>query len=190
MIDWQQTVLTEYLKDPVMASIFESWNESIDPSAYYDEFYDSIWNVDTAVGYGLDLWGRIVGVGRVLQLGDQKYFGFAEATTLSADPYNQSPFYSGQPLTSNYALTDAGFRTLIYAKALANISDNSVPSVNRILMTLFAGRGNAWVADNGGMQITYTFSFLLTPVESAIVTQSGVLPKGTGVKVLYNQIGS
>jgi Protein of unknown function (DUF2612) len=31
------------------------------------------------------------------------------------------------------------------------------------------------------MTMTYTFAFQLSPVELAIVTQSGVLPKPTGV---------
>ena len=187
---WQQTVLAEYINDPVMVALFESWNECIDPSYEIDQLYDNYVNLETCNDHGLDIWGRIVGVGRVLKLSGMKYLGFAQQTGLTVDPFDQSPFYKGEQLSESYPLSTEGFRTLIYAKALSNISDGSVYSINKILMTLFAGRGNAYVTDNGDMTMTYTFTFVLTPVESAIVTQSAVLPRTSGVKVLFHQQGA
>ncbi len=187
MQDWLAPILTQYRNDPVMLAVVESWNDSLDPSEFFDRFYDEVWNIDTAGTYGLDVWGRILGVGRVLSLASVKYFGFDEATTLSADPFNTSPFYSGKMLTDNYDLSNDGYRTLLYAKALANISNGSVPSINGILMTLFSGRGNAYVKDNQDMSLTYNFTFLLTPVEVAIVQSSGVLPKPTGTRIIFTQ---
>jgi hypothetical protein len=189
MNNWHDTILTQYLKDPITISLIESWNDAIDPHEFYDLFYDQVWNLDTCGTYGLDLWGRILGVGRVLNISANKYFGFDEATTLSADPFNQSPFYSGAPLTGNYALSNDGFRVLLNAKALANISNSSCYNINQILMTLFAGRGNAYVIDNQDQSMTYAFNFVLTAVEVAIVQQSGVLPKTVGCKITYVQNG-
>ena len=60
---------------------------------------------------------------------------------------NQSPFYSGAVLTSNFNLSDDAFRTLIFAKALANISDGSIPAINQLLLNLFPRRGNCYVTD-------------------------------------------
>jgi len=179
----ERTIISQYSDSPTLRSLIYAWDQAIDPSAWIDDFYQHIWNVDTAQGIGLDIWGRIVGVGRVLNIASAKFFGFDEATTLSADPFNQSPFFGGQQLTSNFILSDDGFRTLILAKAAANISDNSVPSINRILMMLFSGRGNAFVQDNLDMTMTYAFSFTPTPVETAIIQQSGVLPRPSGVSV-------
>jgi len=178
----ERTIISQYSNSPTIRALIAQWNDAIDPSAWIDSFYNNIWNVDTAQGIGLDIWGRIVGVGRILQIASAKFFGFDEATTLSADPFNQSPFYGGQQITSAYILSDSGYRTLIYAKALANISDNSVPSINRILMTLFSGRGNAYVIDNLDMTMAYAFSFTPTPVETSIIQQSGVLPRPSGVQ--------
>ena len=148
-----------------------------------------IWNVDTAQGYGLDVWGRIVGVSRTLNVvspGD--YFGFQEALP-GSQPFNQSPFYIGTPLTTNYELSDSAFRVLIFAKALSNICDGSIPAINQILMKLFPNRGNAYVVDGLDMTMIYKFEFVLTPVELAIVLQSGVLPKPTGVSATVQQVG-
>jgi hypothetical protein len=112
--------------------------------------------------------------------GSQRYFGF-DVAGLDYDPFNQSPMYQGAPLTNNYQLSDDAFRTLLYAKALSNISDGTIPSINTILRTLFPGRGNAYATDGLNMTMTYTFSFVLSAVELAILLQSGVLPKPVGV---------
>lgn len=122
-------------------------DQYISPAANLENFYNQIWNIDTAVGFGLDTWGRIVGVGRVLNVQSGEYFGFDEATNLSANPFGQAPLYGGQAITSNYALTDEAYRLLIFAKAAANICDGSIPAINQILMNLFPNRGNAYVTD-------------------------------------------
>ena len=181
MQNWQDTVVSQYANSPTILALIQNFNSYIDPAADITAFYNLVWNVDTAVGHGLDIWGRIVGVGRVLHVAAGRYLGFDEATTASADPFNQSPFYTGAPTTSNFALSDDAFRLLIYAKALANISDGSIPSINQVLMKLFPSRGNCYVADGENMTLAYTFTFTLTPVENAIVSQSGVLPKTVGV---------
>lgn len=183
-----QTVISQYANSPTLLQLIESFNGYIDPSSNIDSFYNLLWNVDTAVGYGLDTWGRIVGVQRVLQVASGVYFGFAEAADNSETPFNQAPFYTGQPTTGNFALTDDAFRTLVFAKAFANISDGSIPSINNILMTLFGTQGECFVTDLGGMSMTYTFDFTLSPVDFAIVSQSGILPKPTGVSATVVQV--
>jgi len=164
-------------------------NAYIDPTANIQAFFDLVWNVDTAVGYGLDVWGRIVGVGRVLQLAAQDFLGLEDPTNIESSglPFNQAPFFHGQNTTGNYALLDGPFRALIFAKALANISDGTISSINQILINLFgqAGplplAGNSYVTDGEDMTMTYTFSSTLDPVSEAIVFQSGALPKPCGV---------
>jgi len=64
-----------------------------------------------------------------------------------------------------------------------NISDGSIPSFNQILLTLFPNRGLVYVADGLNMTMQFVFSFALTPVELAIMEQSGVLPNPAGVVV-------
>lgn len=185
MQDVGATVISQYSSSPTIRSLVDSINQWLDPSANIDDFYNLVWNVDTAQGYGLDVWGRIVGVGRVLKITTGgMYFGFAEATTLSADdwgPGGLSPFYNGENLYTNAVLDDTGFRTLILAKAFANICDGSIPSINRVLMTLFGASGNVYVIDGGDMTMKIAFTFRPTVLQQAIVEQSGVLPRPAGV---------
>jgi hypothetical protein len=180
--NYWQTIISQYSNSPILTTLIGNFFQYIDQTANLDSFFDNIWNLTTATGVGLDIWGRIIGVTRILFIpGSQRYFGFDEGT-LAYDPWNQSPFYAGAPLTQNYLLNDSAYRTLLYAKALTNISDGSIPSINTILRTLFPNRGNCFVTDGNNMTMTYTFQFVLTAVELAIVQQTGVLPKPVGVK--------
>jgi hypothetical protein len=136
------TVISQYADSPVINALINTMNAAIDPAANIDDFYTKMWNVQTAQGYGLDVIGRIVGVTRVITISGGTYFGFTGPTGTpspgySGQGFNQAPFYFDQPTTSNYALSDAAFRTLIYAKMLVNIGNQSVPYINNILMTLF-----------------------------------------------------
>jgi hypothetical protein len=177
------TVISQYANSPVLTQLISNFDQYVDQTVDLDNFYDDIWNIATAFGYGLDVWGRIVNVSRVVELSaGQTYFGFEEAGSTNSDPWGQAPWYSGVPNTTNFALTDDAFRTLIYAKALSNISDGSIKSINQLLVNLFPNQGgNAFVVDGQNMTMTYQFNWGLTPVQLAIVSQSGVLPKPVGV---------
>lgn len=272
------TIISQYANSPILTQLLRDLAKYLDQRSNLDAFYDLIWNVDTAQGYGLDVWGRIVGVNRVVTIQNASYFGFQESevegstavtnfndatTPANTDLYNS--FFSGQTITSNFTLSDDTFRTLIFAKAMANITDGSIPAINQILLNLFPGRGNCFVTEPAPgfyfgfqeatsvqptyirswnfaqiyigeylgfaealpgdaafgqaplfqtpswetpgsqanalagplysgqtlahMVMTYTFDFALSPVELAIVQQSGVLPKPVGVaaSIVINQ---
>jgi hypothetical protein len=178
---WWQTIQAEFANSPVITTLIANMFEYVDQTQNLDEFFDLIWNVDTAQGYGLDVWGRIVGVGRVLQVQDVSYFGMEGPSGAGGDPYDVSPFFDGGDLTTNYSLTDAAYRQLILTKAFANICDGSVQAFNQMLNTLFPNQGICYVADGLDMTMAYTFQFDLSPLDYAIITQSGVLPKPVGV---------
>lgn len=248
IFDVHSTVISQYADSPRLRQLITDFAGYVDQTDNLDNFYDSVFSLDTAVGYGLDRAGRIVGVNRVLQVANQQFFGFAEAGDAlpfgdanfqgwtahfgfaeagDALGFNQAPFgaqkvwggvdpqggggvfYAGGALTSNYSMSDQAYRQVILAKAAANICSGSIPDINRILLNLFPGRGNAFVMEGvlpqyfgfaeatdalpfgqgpfysgeqiARMTITYVFRFALSPVEQAIVAQSGVLPKPPGV---------
>lgn len=216
MIPWRQTVASQYNQSPRLMALLESINEWISPDVNFEAFYQCIWDirpVGGAFGYGLDLWGRIVGVNRVLTVTTSAYFGFQEAGDRTG--FNQSAFWDTSPITQNFTLDDDMYRLLIFAKAALNITNSSIPAINTILRNLFPGRGNTYVTDGrnvaagawfgfqeagdrvgfgGGpfmdfmpqtpdnMTLTYVFDFALSPIEVAIVTVSGAVPKPVGVK--------
>lgn len=214
VFDVWSTIESQYANSVILTSLLILWAQSLDQTQNLESFEEDIWNVYTAQGYGLDVWGRIVGVVRTIQIVGLPVFGFAESGT--AVGFNQGMFYEGASSTQNYILGDQQFLRLILAKARSNICNGSIPAINNILLNLFAGRGNCWVSDNGAltnyfgfkesgtafgfgqapfyngggaaiMGMTYVFTFPLTPIDIGIIN-SGVLPKPAGVPVAIEVI--
>lgn len=148
---WQETVISQYANSPTILGLVEKFNAAIGVTIDIDNFYSWIWDVDTAQGFGLDIWGRIVGVSR----------------TILTDPPT--------------VLSDTDFRSLILLKALSNISVATSPSINTLLRNWIGSEGRAYVNDLGGMEIKYQFEVALTPVQVIILTQSGIFLRPAGV---------
>jgi hypothetical protein len=186
--DARQTVISQYANSPIMLAIIQSFSEAVDQQANIDRFYDLIWNVETAQGYGLDVWGRIVGVSRVIHIptpGD--YLGYSEGLP-GYEPYKFGVWYNGDASSTNFLLTDDVFRRVILAKAALNITDGSIQSTNLILMALFPGYGNVFVVDNEDMTMIVRFSTEPSVVDLAIANQANVLPKPTGVSLSVDHL--
>lgn len=183
--DVRQTLISQYANSPVIIELVDRLGAAFDRQVDVDAFYRFVWNIDTARGFGLDIWGRIVGVRRALYIADGDYLGFAEAA--DAQNFDAGIFYGGARLTANYALTDEAYRRVILAKAALNITDGSVASINAILRALFPAGGNPHVRDNGDMTMTFVFGEALSRVDYAIITQSGVAPRPVGVSFTVEQ---
>ena len=139
-------------------TLLSAINAWLSPDSSIELFYDTIMNIETAEGYGLDVWGRIVNIPRIVTLTGFGYFGFGEAgdrVGFGLGPFGD--FY--QTSSSNFSLQDPQYRQLILAKAAYNITNGSVPAINTILMNyLFPGRGNCWVTDGGNVP-SFAFGF-------------------------------
>jgi hypothetical protein len=183
MLNWTQTLASQYGNSATMRSLLESMNDAIDPRADLDAFYVAWWNVNTAYGEGLDNWGRIVGVSRLLHIPNtEDVFGFVTGSIPEDwQPFNQGTFYTGESASQTYVLDDNTYRVLILTKALANITATTARGLNSLLRMLFPNRGRAYVIDNGSMSMTFVFGFTLTAAEYAILTESGVMPHPAGV---------
>lgn len=182
-------ILAQYANSPILLTLMQAMNQWIDPAVDIDLFYNNIWNIQTAVGIGLDIWGRIVGAARTIPLADTSdYFGFEEGEG-SFFPFNNEPFYAGPVRAGLYTLTDDAYRVYILAKAFANISNMSIPSMNALLNFMFAGRGSCYVSEGSNpLTIQYVFNFALQQWEESIMLQPQLLPRpaGVGVSVVVN----
>lgn len=184
MIDVKRTIISQYGQSPTIRQLIDDMNEYIDPTVDMAAFYNLVWNVDTAVGFGLDIWGRIVGVGRLLRItANDPILGFDNPSTPPDwQTFGHGRFSDGiESGGESYELPDDAYRVLILTKALSNIVATTPRSLNQLLRNLFPGRGRVYVRDLGGMAMQFVFNFSLTPVEYAIVAQSGALPHPAGV---------
>jgi beta-lactam-binding protein with PASTA domain len=199
LFDFEATVISQYANSPTILQLVQNLNQYVDQSTNFANFFNFVWNVDTAVDFGLDIWGKIVGVSRLLQIPNTTdYVGFDNGTRSPPDwqsmgsdqpPYNDPPvggaLYTGFNATSTYLLGNDAYRQLILAKAFANICATTAPAINTILQNLY-GPGTAWVLNTGPMAISYNLTFTPSAIQLAILQQSGVIPTPPGVSVTIN----
>lgn len=171
MIDVEKTIISQYGNSPTISQLILFMNDYIDPRADLDAFFDYVWNVETAQGFGLDIWGRIVNVERLLNV---------PADTPNPGVFTFTP--------GNYLLSDEQYRKVVLTKALTNITDGSAGSINRLMSNLFSGRGRCYVNDVGNMTMRFTFEFWLEPFEYVIITSTNVSPRPAGVLINLLQL--
>lgn len=68
MINVEQTIISQYGTSPVISQLVRNIDQYIDPRADLDTFYSYVWDISTAQGFGLDIWGRIVGIDRAINI--------------------------------------------------------------------------------------------------------------------------
>jgi hypothetical protein len=154
--NWSQTLLSRFSGAPIIVALISSFDAAMDPSANIAAFLQYIWDVRTAVGNGLNIWGKIVGIPRTVP--------------------------SSPPIT----LDDFDYQTLILVKAAANIGNVTIPTLNRLLSAIFANSGFVHVQDNLNMTLTYVFNFPPTSAQVAIVQSSGAMPRPAGVGITFS----
>lgn len=178
-----KTIYTQYKRDASnLCDLIDRAYEGVRHEHDFSEFYKNFWDIETATGKWLDIWGVIVAVDRFLDIeNDDFFFGFDES---DREPFNQGIFFNGVSSgTSVYELGDDVFRRVIIAKAMANIAACDTTSLNSILTFFFEGRGKCYIVQNGTMALTYVFEFELEAWEKALFTQRKVFPHPAGVLV-------
>lgn len=186
-----RTVQKEYSNSTTMLALLADFDQWVDLTQFSSDFLTNVWNIDTAVGFGLDIWGRILGQSRYIQIaqtpGDNFGFNINALPGTNWQPWNQAPFYGGAAAgTVSFALTDTYYRKLLLVKAASNIATSDCPSINSLMRAMFGDRGRCYVGYDIAhpMQIGYHFEFTPTPVEQSII-QSGIFPQPAGTIAQY-----
>lgn len=126
------------------------FRDSLDVSESMSAFLEQVFDPSTASGVFLDKWGEKVGVKRNLTINGTEVL-----------------------------LNDDSFRFLVFYKALANVSDSSTETLNRLLTKLLKTR--VFVLDNGDMTISVHVLGKLTSDQRAIFKALGLFTRGAGV---------
>ena len=186
-IDALEPVQSQYAASPRIIALLVKKAALLDPGKDFMLYYDGIFNPKTAQGVGLDIWGRIVGIGRMLWMANTEFFGFAYQ---NLENFDQAPFWIESLAQGQFRLTDEAYRFLIFYKAAANIGESTMQAVNALLNLLFEaehGPGSCYVLETGVMEIRAVFSFYLTGYEQALLTQYGLLDRPAGVGFSWYQ---
>ena len=174
----EETILSQYASSPVLCRLIHGMNAYIDPAADIERFYDQVFNIHSARTWGLDNWGRILVIGREIEIDEDKdVLGFLGQ---ELPPFNQGTF-NNSGVSNVWRLEDEPYRQLLLLKAMANIADCSIPCLNRLLNNFFHGRGPVYVLKTGTMQLRYIFEFWLEPFERSLMRREDIPPRPAGV---------
>lgn len=150
----RKEILHQYANSPKLLKIIDTLANAILADKSAKDFYDDVYNIKTAIGFGLDRWGVILNTSRNIEL-------------------------DGEP----YTMDDDIYRLVLMLKGCKNVSNGSCPDIARILQFLFGDKGEIFVSDYGDMTMRYTFNFLLGDTLLAIMQQKKILPVPAGVGV-------
>ena len=185
--DITQTIISQYANSPTINRLISDFHGYVNPDDFIQGFYDSVWNIKTAKGIGLDIWGRIVDISRIIEVDtNPQYIGFEQNET--AQTFGHASFFNGTQATSLYRMGDDAYRRAILFKAALNIGDYSIPFLNAALTTFFDGRGRVYVVNLGNMQMEIVCEFPLIDYELSILTRSNTSPHPAGVLLTVTQL--
>lgn len=186
-IDALEPVQSQYAASPRILSLLVRKAALLDPGKDLMLWHEGMFNPKTAEGVGLDIWGRIVGIGRKLWIENTDFFGFHGQNLKGFD---QAPFWIQSLASGQMDLSDEAYRFLIFYKAAANIGESTMLAVNSLLNALFAetrNQGSCYVLETGPMHIMAIFNFYLTSYELALLQQYGLLDRPAGVGFSWYQ---
>lgn len=186
----QDTLMSQYANSQIICSLINGLNDCLDPEGNIQDFYDLAFNVMTAKGFGLDIWGEIVGVSRNVPTPvDQKedVFGF-KTEPQSYSPFNVSPFNYGESTDyASFLLMDKQYREIVLIKAAANIVLATAPNINKFLKMIFEDK-RAYFLITGHMKASYVFEFNLSSFQRNIAYNLNILPRPSGVLLGFNEV--
>lgn len=166
--------ISQYANSEKYTGLFNNLCYMFSNTQTISDWYNVVFNLNTAEGYGLDIWGKILNQGRQFSYNNN---GTMEYVYLGGEQTIDGITYSAEQMEETY-------RLVLFLKALSNISGCTIASLNELLGFYFQDRGRVYVLEYGVMEIRYVFQFYVTKFEKAIFTSS-VMPKPTGVLISF-----
>lgn len=124
-IDLKQCLLWQYQNSEKLKSLIlskEEWYQT-HQAQFWQEWYDNVFNIETANDFGLSVWGEILDFSRNVTAKDG----------------------------SRHYLTTEQYRLILKGQILRFGMGATAPEINNWLATVFAGKGNAYCLDSYDM---------------------------------------
>ena len=183
--DIAETVQSQYATSKRMRAVIDAFWQAINPKSDIDLLYKKLINPRTAEGWGLDIWGRIVAIGRsyLAVEDDTPYFGFDPPEGVKNERLNSfgnAPFY--KQVMGKVRLADTMYRTYVFLKALINISNSSLASLNQAVKLLFPD-ADIQILHTGTMVLRVLVLSPLSESDKAALDNLSWIPAGVGLEM-------
>lgn len=180
------TIQSQYSDSPHIKGVIHSYYDFVNPQKDIDLIYDKMINLYTAEGYGLDVWGRIVNIDReYVAIDDQyDYLGFDNRpyNMDRIETFDNAPFY--KVVNGKVQLQDDAYRTYILIKAMLNISNVSLNSLNYIFKQLFPDT-NIFVLHTNTMTLRLLVMGAFSESQKGAIKNIDWLPAGVDLQFYH-----
>lgn len=176
------TVQSQYSASPRILALAGMYWDMLNPGSEIQTMLDDMLNPSTARGYGLDVWGRIVGIKRATVPVSGEYLAFDPdpMSNPDGDSWNNAPF---NPLTPQGLATDSVFRVYVMVKAMMNIGNGSLADINKYFSLMFPDSGIQVI--HAGTMIIRVLDYDAVLTDAAIMALRSIdwVPAGVGWQV-------
>lgn len=176
------TVQSQYSASPRILALAGMYWDMLNPGSEIQTMLDDMLNPSTAKGYGLDVWGRIVGIKRATVPVSGEYLAFDPnpMSNPDGDSWNNAPF---NPLTPQGLATDSVFRVYVMVKAMMNIGNGSLADINKYFSLMFPDSGIQVI--HAGTMIIRVLDYDAVLTDAAIMALRSIdwVPAGVGWQV-------
>lgn len=160
-----------------------------------DTFYNDFFNINTCIGDGLDNWGKLLNVPRVIYTPDLiECFGFDTGETPTPldtgypQNFDNGNFWGGQMVANT--LTDDQYRLLLRLKYFSLNTNASLGALNycmNIIVQLINPIYKAKFSEIGLMELTLEVNFYFNDLQYAIFSNKAFMPIPLGVDYIIIQ---
>ncbi|MBO7696951.1 MAG: DUF2612 domain-containing protein [Methanobrevibacter sp.] len=166
-------LISQYANSPVLKNLASGLNTLFDDSEFVKNWYETVFNLETATGYGLDVWGKILNVGRTFVYnGISYYLGGAQ-------------IIDGVSFTAEQM--DNLYRQVLQLTAMRYIGNASIASINNMLQFIYGGK--CYCLEYDVMEIRYVFRFYMNKIQKAIIETLNPHPTGVLTSFEYLEPG-
>lgn len=182
--DIDETIQSQYAAAPKITYLIRGFGRLIAPEADFRLMYRSLIDPDTAAGVGLDVWGRIVAMDRLMEGVEtaDRFFGFNPpngARNDNLDTPDHAPFVY-RSVGDAALLSDNAYRMLIKTKAMANISTGTLADLNRLMHMLLPDKA-LYIVRIEAMHLRIVVHDYLSGFETNLLMRGDLPPLPVGV---------
>jgi len=211
-VDLLLSILWQYNEATNLQSLITQKQEwyNVNQSAFWSNWYNDVFNLETANFFGLSVWAIILNVPLFVpedpEPTDKPIWGFNRVTVFPTYEntylnFNNSNFSTKGQLIELTLEEQRFILRLRYFQLVSNgttytnqvdVTKNPlyIPGINKFLAYLTSTsdidpNGNIYVLDGLDMTMTYVFSFNISEALQQVLTEFDLLPRPAGVGIKY-----
>ena len=170
-------MISQYANSPKFVKLVEGMREQFNNTKTIEDWFNIVYNLKTATGYGLDVWGLILNQSRLLSYVEN---GVTKTVYLKGAQTVGGESYTDEQIEDYY-------RMLLFFKAFSYTTNSTLKSFNDLLRFYFPADKRVYAQEIGTMAIELVFEFFPTKLEK-IIFASELFPKPTGVGLNFRFI--